>query len=137
VWGAKKNYKIIARAKDYTNLPQNAVIVSDTIIRQSADQVKRLLKGTIEALQFIQTNKKESIEILASYAKTNRDMATSMFESYFPAYSRDGTMTDEALQAAIDEALTRAKVDKKVPISQVANRTLLLEAQRELGLKQN
>jgi NitT/TauT family transport system substrate-binding protein len=137
VWGAKKNYKIIARAKDYTNLPQNAVIVSDTIIRQSSDQVKRMLKGTIEALQFIQTNKKESIEILASYAKTNRDMATSMFDSYFPAYSRDGTMTDEALQAAIEEALTRAKVDKKVPISQVANRTLLLEAQRELGFKQN
>lgn len=137
VWGAKKNYKIIARAKDYTNLPQNAVIVSDTIIKQSSDQVKRMLKGTIEALQFIQTNKKESIEILAFYAKTNRDMATSMFESYFPAYSRDGTMTDEALQAAIDEALTRAKVDKKVPISQVANRTLLLEAQRELGFKQN
>ena len=135
VWGAKKNYKIIARAKDYTNLPQNAVIVSDTMIKQSSDQVKRMLKGTIEALQFIQTNKKESIEILASYAKTNRDMATSMFESYFPAYSRDGTMTDEALQAAIDEALTRAKVDKKVPISQVANRALLLEAQKELGLK--
>jgi ABC-type nitrate/sulfonate/bicarbonate transport system substrate-binding protein len=134
-WGAKKNYKIIARAKDYTNLPQNAVIVSDTMIRQSSDQVKRMLKGTIEALQFIQTNKRESIEILASYAKTDRDTATSMFESYFPAYSRDGTMTDEALQAAIDEALTRAKVDKKIPVSQVANRTLLLEAQRDLGLK--
>jgi NitT/TauT family transport system substrate-binding protein len=137
VWGAKKNYKIIARAKDYTNLPQNAVIVSDTMIRQSSDQIKRMLKGTIEALQFIQTNKKESIEILASYAKTDRDMATSMFESYFPAYSRDGTMTDEALQAAIDEALTRAKIDKKVPVSQVATRTLLLEAQRELGIKPN
>ena len=135
MWGAKKNYKIIARAKDYTNLPQNAVIVSDTMIRQSSDQVKRMLKGTIEALQFIQTNKRESIEILASYAKTDRDTATSMFESYFPAYSRDGTMTDEALQAAIDEALTRAKVDKKIPVSQVANRTLLLEAQRDLGLK--
>ena len=135
MWGAKKNYKIIARAKDYTNLPQNAVIVSDTMIKQSSDQVKRKLKGTIEALQFIQTNKRESIEILASYAKTDRDTATSMFESYFPAYSRDGTMTEEALQAAIDEALTRAKVDKKIPVSQVANRTLLLEAQRDLGLK--
>ena len=135
MWGAKKNYKIIARAKDYTNLPQNAVIVSDTMIKQSSDQVKRMLKGTIEALQFIQTNKRESIEILASYARTDRETATSMFESYFPAYSRDGTMTEEALQAAIDEALTRAKVDKKIPISQVANRTLLLEAQRDLGLK--
>jgi ABC-type nitrate/sulfonate/bicarbonate transport system substrate-binding protein len=94
-----------------------------------------MLKGTIEALQFIQTNKRESVEILASHARTDRDTATSMFESYFPAYSRDGTMTDEALQAAVDEAVTRAKVDKKIPISQVANRTLLLEAQRDLGLK--
>jgi NitT/TauT family transport system substrate-binding protein len=135
MWGAKKNYKIIARAKDYTNLPQNAVIVSDTMIRQSSDQVKRMLKGTIEALQLIQTNKREAIEILAAYAKTDRDTAASMFESYFPAYSRDGTMTDEALQAAIDEAATRAKLDKKIPLSQVANRSLLLEAQRELGLK--
>ena len=134
-WGAKKNYRIIARAKDYTSLPQNAVIASDTTIKQSPDQVKRMLKGTIEALQFIQTNKKESIEILASYAKTDREMATAMFESYFPAYSRDGAMTDEALQAAIDEAATRAKVDKKIPLSQVANRTLLLEAQRDLKIK--
>ena len=135
VWGAKKNYKVIARAADYTNLPQNAVIVSDNKIKQSSDQVKHMIKGTIEALQFIQTNKDESIGILASRAKTDRDLATSMFESYFPAYSRDGTMTDEALQAAIDEALTRAKLDKKIPHSQVANRSFLLEAQRELKLR--
>ena len=135
VWGAKKNYKVIARAADYTNLPQNAVIVSDNKIKQSSDQVKHMLKGTIEALQFIQTNKDESIGILAARAKTDRDLATSMFESYFPAYSRDGTMTDEALQAAIDEALTRAKLDKKIPQSQVANRSILLEAQRELKLR--
>lgn len=135
VWGAKKNYKVIARAADYTNLPQNAVIVSENKIKQSSDQVKHMLKGTIEALQFIQTNKDESIGILAARAKTDRDLATSMFESYFPAYSRDGTMTDEALQAAIDEALTRAKLDKKISQSQVANRSILLEAQRELKLR--
>jgi len=135
MWGAKKNYKVIARAKDYTDLPQNAVIVSDDKIKQSSDQIKRMLKGTIEALQFIQTNKKESIDILAAHARTDRVTATSMFESYFPAYSTDGTMTDRALQAAIDEALKRAKLEKKIPLSQVANRTLLLEAQRELGLK--
>ncbi len=135
MWGAKKNYKVIARAKDYTDLPQNAVIVSDDKIKQSSDQIKRMLKGTIEALQFIQTNKKESIDILAAHARTDRITATSMFESYFPAYSTDGTMTDRALQAAIDEALKRAKLEKKIPLSQVANRTLLLEAQRELGIK--
>lgn len=135
MWGAKKNYKVIARAQDYTRLPQNAVIVSDNKITRSAAQVKSMLKATIEALQFIQTNKQESINILATHARTDRETATAMFQSYFPAYSADGTMTDEALQAAINEALTRAKLDKKIPLSQVANRTLLLEVQRELGLK--
>jgi hypothetical protein len=58
-----------------------------------------------------------------------------MFEAYFPAYSRDGAMTDETVQAAVDDALIRAKLEKKVPLSQVADRSLLAEAQRELGLK--
>ena len=135
MWGAKKNYKVIAWAKDYTNLPQNAVIVTDKKIQQSPDQAKRVIKGTIEALRFIQTNKKESIDILAAYSRSDRETAVGMFEAYFPAYSRDGTMTDEALQAAVDDALIRAKLDKKIPLSQVADRSLLIEAQRELGLK--
>ena len=135
MWGAKKNYKVIAWAKDYTNLPQNAVIVTDKKIQQSADQAKRMIKGTIEALRFMQTNKKESIDILASYSRSDRETAAGMFESYFPAYSHDGTMSNEALQAALDDALIRAKMDKKIPLAQIADRTLLSEAQKELGLK--
>lgn len=135
MWGAKKNYRIIAWAKDYTSLPQNAVIVTDKKIQQQADQAKRMVKGTIEALRFIQDHKAESIEILADYARADQETAKGMFESYFPAYSVDGTMTDEALQAAVDDALARAKIEKKVPLSQVADRTILAEAQKELGRK--
>ncbi|HEY7163631.1 MAG TPA: ABC transporter substrate-binding protein [Candidatus Binatia bacterium] len=135
MWGAKKNYKVIAWAKDYTSLPQNAVIVTDRKLQQSPDQVKRMIKGTIEALRFMQTNKKESIDILAAYSRSDRETAVSMFESYFPAYSHDGSMTNDALQAALDDAVTRAKIDKKIPLSQIADRSLLVEAQRELGIK--
>lgn len=135
IWGAKKNYKVIAWAKDFTNLPQNAVIVTDKKIQQSADQAKRTIKATIEALRFIQNNKRESIDILAAYSRSDRETAAGMFEGYFPAYSQDGTMTNDALQAALDEALTRAKLDKKFPLTQIADRSLLIEAQKELGLK--
>jgi NitT/TauT family transport system substrate-binding protein len=135
IWGAKKNYKVIAWAKDFTNLPQNAVIVTDKKIQQSADQAKRMIKATIEALRFIQNNKKESIDILAAYSRSDRETAAGMFEGYSPAYSQDGTMTNEALQAALDEALTRAKLDKKFSLTQIADRSLLIEAQKELGLK--
>ncbi|MGH7929295.1 MAG: hypothetical protein ACREQV_16015, partial [Candidatus Binatia bacterium] len=46
----------------------------------------------------------------------------------------DGTMTDEALEATIQMELERSKLKKEVPVSQVADWTLLLQAQRELGL---
>jgi hypothetical protein len=58
-----------------------------------------------------------------------------MEDSRAAAYSLDGTMTDEALQATIHEALARAKMTTSVPISQVADRTLLSEAQTEMGVK--
>ena len=63
-----------------------------------------MIKGTIEALRFIQTNKNESIDILAAYSRSDRETAVGMFESYFPAYSHDGSMSNEALQAALDDA---------------------------------
>ena len=133
--GAKKGYKVLLWARDYVNLPQNALIVSDRKLQQSPDQIKRTIKGTIDALRFIKERREESIDVLAKWTKVDRETANAMFEAYSPAYSADGTMTDEALQIAIDDALKRAKLDRKVAISQVANRTLLTEAQKELGLK--
>jgi ABC-type nitrate/sulfonate/bicarbonate transport system substrate-binding protein len=134
IWGAKKGYRVIAWARDYTSLPQNAVIVTDKKIQQSPDQIKRMIKATVEALRFIQENKNESIDVLANYSRADRETAVGMFESYFPAYSPTGNMTDEALRAAMEEALTRAKMEKKVPLSQIAERTLLAEAHKELGI---
>src|SRR5581483_4412148 len=92
---------VIAGPKDYTSLPQNAVIVTDKKIQQSRDQVKRVIRGTIEALRFIQENKSESTEILANYSRNDKSLAAGMFESYFPAYSPNGAMTDAALTAAL------------------------------------
>ncbi len=134
MWGAKKGYHIIAWAKDYTNLPQNALIVTDKKIQQSRDQVKRVIKGTIEALRFIQENKNESIDILAAYSRSDKPTAIGMFESYFPAYSPNGAMSDAALAAALDDAVTRAKMDKKIPLTQIADWSVYAEARREMAM---
>jgi ABC-type nitrate/sulfonate/bicarbonate transport system substrate-binding protein len=94
-----------------------------------------VIKGTIEGLRFIQQRREESVDILAQWAKVDRETAKGMFESFFPAYSSDGTMTDEILKAALEDALRRAKIEKSIPINQIADRTILAEAQKELGIK--
>jgi NitT/TauT family transport system substrate-binding protein len=135
VVAAKKGYKILARAGDYLNLPQNGIIVTDKKLETSPDQVKRMIKGTIEALQFIKNRREEATDILAQWSRVDKEMAKAIFASYAPGYSTDGTMSEEGLQAALQEGMTRAKIEKKFPLSQIADRRLLFEAQKELGLK--
>lgn len=132
---AKKGYRVLARAGDYLNLPQNGIIVTDKKLETSPDQVKRMIKGTIEALQFIKHRREEATEILAQWSRVDKDMAKAIFASYAAGYSSDGTMSEEGLQAALQEGLARAKMEKKFPLSQIADGRLLSEAQKELGLK--
>jgi ABC-type nitrate/sulfonate/bicarbonate transport system substrate-binding protein len=130
-----KGLKVLLWARDYVAIPQNAVIVTDSKIKQSPDQVKKLIKGTIDALQFIRRDKEEAIDIAAKWMQLDRPRVKAVLESVFPLYSSDGTMTDQALQAALDVETQRVKIERKIALSEIADRTLLLEAQKELGLK--
>jgi ABC-type nitrate/sulfonate/bicarbonate transport system substrate-binding protein len=122
-------------ARDYVAIPQNALIVTDKKIQQSPDQVKRMIKGTIEALQFVKREREESVDIAAKWLQIDRQRAKAVLESVFPLFSGDGTMTDVMLQAALDVEVQRGKIERKVGLAEIADRTLLLEAQKELGIK--
>jgi ABC-type nitrate/sulfonate/bicarbonate transport system substrate-binding protein len=130
-----KGLKVLLWARDYVAIPQNGLIVTDKKIQQSPDQLKRMIKGTIEALQFIRRDKEESIDIAAKWMQLDRPRVKAVLESVFPLYSADGTMTDVMLQAALDVEVQRGKIERKVALSEIADRTLLLEAQKELGIK--
>jgi ABC-type nitrate/sulfonate/bicarbonate transport system substrate-binding protein len=130
-----KGLKVLLWAREYVAIPQNAVIVTDRKLQQSPDQVKRMIKGTIEGLQFIRREKEEAIDIAAKWMQLDRPRVKAVLESVFPLYSIDGSMTDQALQAALDVEVQRGKIQRKVTLSEIADRTLLLEAQKELGLR--
>jgi len=108
-----KGLKVLLWARDFVAIPQNAVIVTDKKLQQAPDQVKRMIKGTIEGLQFIRRDKEESIDIAAKWMQLDRPKVKAVLESVFPLYSSDGSMTDQALQAALDVELQRGKIEKK------------------------
>jgi hypothetical protein len=69
------------------------------------------------------------------WMRLDRETIKAMADVDFPAYSLDGTMSDEVIRTAIDAELGRAKIDKKIGFNDVADRSVLLEAQKELCLK--
>ncbi|HEV8726041.1 MAG TPA: ABC transporter substrate-binding protein [Candidatus Binatia bacterium] len=134
IFGMKRGYKVLLWSRDHVPLTQNAIVVTDKKLKQSPDQVKRTIKGSIEALRFIREHQEESVGIAAKWLKLDLAISRAAFDNYLPCYSADGSLTDQALKDLIQYELDRGTVKKEIPLSQVASRDLLLRAQKELNI---
>jgi NitT/TauT family transport system substrate-binding protein len=135
IFGAKRGYKVLLWTRDHVPLTQNAMVVTDKSLKQSPEQVKRTIKGTIEALQFISDHQEESVAIASKWLKLDLATTRAAFDNYLPCYSRDGGLSDQALKDLVRYELERANLKKDIPLSQVASRDLLQQAQREINVR--
>ena len=92
-------------------------------------------RGSIEALKFIREHQEESVAIASKWLRLDLATTRAAFENYLPCYSADGSLTDQALKDLVQYELDRGTVKKDIPLSQVASRDLLLQAQKELGIR--
>ena len=129
IFAAKRGYKVLLWSRDHVPLTQNTVVATDKKLKQAPDQVKRVIKGSIEALKFIRERQEESIGIAAKWLRLDTAIARAAFENYLPCYSIDGSLTDPALQDLIQYELDRTNSKTTIPLSQVASRDLLNQAQ--------
>jgi NitT/TauT family transport system substrate-binding protein len=85
IFGAKRGYKVLLWTRDHVPLTQNAVVVTDKRLKQSPEQVKRTIKGTIEALQFIRDHHEESVVIASKWLKLNLATTRAASKTTCPA----------------------------------------------------
>jgi ABC-type nitrate/sulfonate/bicarbonate transport system substrate-binding protein len=135
IFGTKRGYKVLLWTRDHVPLTQNTVVVTDKKLQQSPEQVKRVIKASVEALRFLREHQEESISIAAKWLKLDLATTRAAFENYLPCYSADGTLSDQALKDLIQYELDRSSVKKEIPLSQVASRDLLLQVQTELKIR--
>src|SRR5262245_3347941 len=135
IFGAKRGYKVLLWTRDHVPLLQNAMVTADKQLKTAPDKVKHTIKGSIEALRFIREQPEETIGIAAKWLKLYLATTRAAFENYLPCYSADGSLPDQALQDLIQYELDRGNLKKDVPLTQVASRALLQQAQKELNLR--
>ena len=58
-----------------------------------------------------------------------------MIAAVVKVFNRDGSIPDDSLLSVIESAATEAKLVRQVAASEVADLTMLREAQKELGIK--
>jgi ABC-type nitrate/sulfonate/bicarbonate transport system substrate-binding protein len=98
-------------------------------------QVKRLIKAGIKANRYIRQNRDGTIQAFMDWMKIDKEMAAATYDSVGKAFNEDGSLPEDGLRLLIDEAKKAAKISREIPSSEVADLSLLKEAQKEMGVK--
>ena len=131
----KLGFHVIARGHEIFNYPQAGLIVSDRKIKERPEEIKRIIKAGIEANRYIRSNREGTVQFLIEWLRIDKDVAAATYEALLPAFNDDGNCPEDGMGLVIDGAKKAAKVSREVSVKDVADLSILKEAQRDLGIK--
>ena len=97
--------------------------------------MKRVIKAGIKANQYIRANREGTIQFLMERQKIDRELAVATYDSVVKTFNEDGSVPENGLRLVIEESKKVTKVTREVSFNEVADLSILGEAQRELGIK--
>ena len=132
--GKKLGFVVLARANELFNFPASGLVASVRAIKEKPDQIKRVIKAGITASRYIRQNREGTLPVMTEWLKIDKEIASVTYDSVWKAFTEDGTLPESGLRVAIDEARRVGKVERGVSFSEVADLSILREAQRELAV---
>ena len=132
--GKKMGFVVLARAYELFSYPTSGVVASVKKIKEKPDEVRRLIKAGIKATRHIRQNREGAIQFMTEWSKIDKEMATATYESVLKLFNDDGSVPDKGMLLVIDELKKLGKVEREISMSEVADLSILREAQKELGI---
>jgi ABC-type nitrate/sulfonate/bicarbonate transport system substrate-binding protein len=131
----KQGHNILARADEVLIFPETGLVTAVKKIQEKPDEVKRAIRAGIKANRYIRANRDGTIQFLMEWLKLNRESAGATYDSVVKVYNEDASTCEKGLRLVIDETRKTMKISREVPLSDIADLSLIREAQRELGTK--
>jgi ABC-type nitrate/sulfonate/bicarbonate transport system substrate-binding protein len=131
----KKGFNILARAEDILTFPETGLVAGVKKIQSKPDEVKRVIRAGIKANRYIRGNRDGTVQFIMDWLKVNKEVAMTTYDGVVRVYNEDPTVCEKGLQVMIEERKQTLKITRDVPLSEVADLSLIREAQREMGIK--
>lgn len=131
----KEGFVVLARAYELFSYPVSGLTTSIKKIRERPEEVKRVIRAGIKANRYIRQNRDGTIQFMMEWLNINKELATATYEGVWKTFNEDGHIPEDGLRVIIDEAKNANKVSRPVSFSDVADFSILREAQREMGIK--
>ena len=130
----KLGFVVLARAHELFSFPASGLVTTVKKIKERPYEIKRVIKAGIKASRYIRQNREGTLPVMMEWLKIDKDIAATTYESVWKAFSDDGSLPENGLRIAIEEAKRVGKVAREVSFSEVADLSILKETQKELGL---
>jgi ABC-type nitrate/sulfonate/bicarbonate transport system substrate-binding protein len=134
--GKKLGFNVLANACELFSWPTAGLATTAKKIKERRDEIKRVIKAATKGARYILQNREGYIQFMMEWQKIDREIATGAYEYLPKAYNDDGSLPEKGFRSVLEEAKKLAKVDREVSLSEVADLSILKEAQKELGIKE-
>src|SRR4030095_653846 len=112
------------------------VIAGVNKIQEKPDEIKRVIRAGIKSNHYIRGNRDGTIQFLMEWLKINREGAPATHQSVVKAFREHARVCEKGIRVAMDESTKALKINRDIPLSEVADLSILREAQRELGIRE-
>ncbi|MBI2848613.1 MAG: ABC transporter substrate-binding protein [Chloroflexi bacterium] len=113
----------------------NGLSATDKKLKESPDQAKRVIRGTLKSLAYWRDKSQETIEYLMRELNLDRETASDYREDIVRAASFNGGFSEKGLQLLVEEGRVTGRIKGEVSIKKAIDFSLLREVQKELNLE--
>lgn len=131
----KFKMRILASAVEEFPSLQNGIAVSEKLLRERRDLVKRILQARAKANRYFWENERGASEVLAKYLKVELPVALESYRLAKPAFTTNGIPSDKEIEEYLKMDAELLKLPGPVPSSKVFDFSLQREVNQELGVK--
>lgn len=118
---------------DHFEYSSGGVAVTEKMLAERPDFVRRFLGGTLQTFQWYKRNEKEVVKMFARFSKVPEDDALGVYRASLKAFTEDGTLSPATQERIIGFHKNEVKIDKDVPAERIFNFSMLQSILSERG----
>ena len=129
----KYGFRTFFYVREFSGLFSGSLAVTTDKIKKDSDAIVRMIKGTIEGIRFLRSNKSEFLRLLAQEARvTDSQMAEQIYKDFLDVVPETGIPPDSATQETINFAKEDLGIIREVPVSEIVDWSFAQRALKEL-----
>jgi NitT/TauT family transport system substrate-binding protein len=134
---ARDKFKLRIHGSTIDDLPnlQNGLAVSEKLLRERRELVKRILRVRSKAGRYFFENERGSSEVLAKYLNVDLPVARESYHLARPAFTTNGIPTEREVEDFLRADAELLKLREPVAPAKIFDFSLQREVNQELGIK--